>query len=146
MSCLSLRILVGVSLLSCGTAPAQNVSGTIVGTVPDATGAAVQSVSITVVNGATNVEFKTQTRSTAEYVAPGLPAGVYAVKAESPGFRQQLVKGLTLLPNRTERQDLTLEVGAVQQSVEVAASAPVINSENATIGNIMRARRSRRCR
>jgi hypothetical protein len=44
---------------------------------------------------------------------------------------------LTLLPNRTERQDLTLEVGAVQQSVEVAASTPVINSENATIGNIM---------
>src|SRR6266446_3396408 len=49
----------------------------------------------------------------------------------------QHVKGLTLLPNRTARQDLTLEVGAVQQAVEVAATAPVVNSENATIGNVM---------
>jgi hypothetical protein len=123
--------------LFCGSAMAQNVSGTIVGMVRDSTGAAIQSVSITIVNEGTNVEFKTQTNSAGEYTAPGLAAGAYTVKAETPGFRQQLVKNLTLLPNRTERQDLTLEVGAVQQSVEVAATAPVVNSENATIGNVM---------
>ena len=128
--------LVGLSLLS-DNAMAQNVTGTIVGTVRDSTGAAIQSVPIAIVNEGTNVEFKTQTNSAGEYTAPGLAAGVYTVKAESPGFRQQLVKGLTLLPNRTARQDLTLEVGAVQQSVEVAATAPVVNSENATIGNVM---------
>jgi hypothetical protein len=44
-----------------------------------------------------------------------------------------------LLPNRTLRQDFTLEVGQVQQAVEVTATAPVINSESATIGNIMQA-------
>src|SRR6266702_3525427 len=128
--------LVGLSLL-CDNAMAQNVTGTIVGTVRDSTGAAIQSVPIAIVNEGTNVEFKTQTNSAGEYTAPGLAAGVYTVKAESAGFRQQVVKGLTLLPNRTARQDLTLEVGAVQQSVEVAATAPVVNSENATIGNVM---------
>jgi len=63
---------------------AQNVSGTIVGMVRDSTGAAVQSVAITIVNEGTNVEFKTQTSSTGEYTAPGLAAGVYTIKAESP--------------------------------------------------------------
>ncbi len=128
---------VGLSFLLCSIAMCQNVTGTILGAVRDATGAAVQSVAITVVNEGTNIEFKTQTNAAGEYIAPGLAAGVYTVKAESAGFRQQIVTGLTLLPNRSERQDLTLEVGAVQQSVEVAATAPVVNSENATIGNVM---------
>ncbi len=109
--------------------------------VRDSTGAAVQSVSIAIVNEGTNVEFKTQTDSTGEYTAPGLAAGVYTVKAESPGFRQQLVKGLTLLPNRTERQDLTLEVGAVQQSVEVAATLPLSTRRTPPSATSCRARR-----
>ena len=125
------------ALLLCAAAAAQNVTGTIVGTVRDATGAPVQSVGITITNEDTNVEFKTQSSSSGDFTAPGLAAGNYRVTAEAPGFRQSSVKGLTLLPNRTVRQDLALEVGAVQQSVEVTAAPPVVNSESATIGNIM---------
>src|SRR5437763_1000592 len=128
----------GVTLLALySPALAQNVTGTIVGTVRDGTGATVQAVRITIANEATNIEFKTVTNATGDYTAPGLGAGNYTIKAEAPGFRQEVVKGLTLLPNRTERQDVTLEVGAVQQSVEVTAAAPVVNSENATIGNVL---------
>ncbi|HWB98195.1 MAG TPA: carboxypeptidase-like regulatory domain-containing protein [Bryobacteraceae bacterium] len=131
-----------ICLLACllaavPSALAQNVTGTIVGTVRDASGGGIQSVSITVTNQGTNVEFKTTTGSSGEYVAPGLGAGSYSVKAEAAGFRQALAKDLVLLPNRTARQDFTLEVGAVQQSVEVTAAAPLVNSENATIGNVM---------
>src|SRR5262249_36294704 len=132
----TLRLLFAILVLT-SIGMAQNVTGTILGTVRDSSGATVQAVSITVVNEGTNVEFKTQTNAAGDYVAPGLGAGLYTVKAEAPGFRQQVLKGLTLLPNRTERQDLTLEVGAVQQSIEVTAAAPVVNSENATIGNVM---------
>jgi hypothetical protein len=108
-----------------------------VGTVRDGSGAPIQDVRITIANEATNVEFKTLSNATGDYTAPGLGAGTYTIRVEAPGFRQGLVKGLTLLPNRTERQDVTLEVGAVQQSVEVNATAPVVNSENATIGNVL---------
>ena len=79
----SFLVLIFLSLVG-DPAIAQNVTGTIVGTVRDSTGAAIQSVPITVVNEGTNVEFKTQTNSDGEYIAPGLGAGVYTVKAESP--------------------------------------------------------------
>ena len=51
-----------------------------------------------------------------------------------------MVKGITLLPSRTTRQDFNLDVGNVQQTIEVAATATVLNTESATIGNIMQAR------
>ena len=56
------------------------------------------------------------------------------------GFRPNLVKGVTLLANRSARQDVTLQIGQLQQTVEVVAAAPVVNSENATIGNVMQSR------
>ena len=125
-------------LLICGQAAlAQTVTSTLVGTVRDASGAAVPNASIQVVNEGTNFTFKTVTATSGDYTAPALPVGKYTVKVDANGFRSNAVTGLVLLPNRTSRQDFTIEVGQVQQTIEVAATAPVVNSENATIGNVM---------
>ncbi|HZO51323.1 MAG TPA: carboxypeptidase-like regulatory domain-containing protein, partial [Bryobacteraceae bacterium] len=132
--------LIAASLLWTLTAipgSAQNVTGNIVGTIKDATGAAVAGAPVAIVNEGTNIEFKTQSNSDGDFVAPGLPGGTYTVRVEAPGFRATSAKGLILLANRSLRQDFALEVGTVQQAIEVNAAPPVLNTENATIGNIM---------
>ncbi len=134
------RVLLCVFALA-GTshrASAQNVAATIVGTVTDSSGAAVNGAVVTVINEQTNIEIKAATE-TGEFVAPNLPAGIYTVKAELPGFRPNVVKGVRVLSARTARVDIVLEPGAVSQTVEVNATAPVINSETATLGNILEA-------
>lgn len=119
------------------SAVAQNVTGNIVGTVRDASGASVPKASVTLVNEGTGLDFKTETNADGDFIAPGLASGRYEVRVEAAGFRPGLAKGLTLLANRSIRQDFTLEVGQVTQAVEVTAAPPVLNTENATIGNVM---------
>ncbi|MBL8219117.1 MAG: carboxypeptidase regulatory-like domain-containing protein, partial [Bryobacterales bacterium] len=115
----------------------QNVTGNIVGTVRDASGAIVPTATVAVSNEGTGIETKAQANSGGDFTVPGLPAGTYTVRVEATGFRSSQAKGLVLLPNRSLRQDFTLEVGTVQQVVEVSAAPPVLNTENATIGNVM---------
>ncbi len=117
----------------------QNVTGTIVGTVTDSSGAVVSGAAVSVVNEGTNIEYKAASSATGEYVVANLPPGTYSVKAEVQGFKPSLTRGVRLLATRSARVDIALEPGTVQQAVEVQASAPVVNSENATVGNILEA-------
>jgi Carboxypeptidase regulatory-like domain len=128
-----LGMFAAVSVLS-----AQNVTSTVIGSVRDSSSTAVARANVTVTNEGTGIENKTLTGADGEYVVPGLPAGQYTVRIEAPGLKPSVIRGITLLPQRTTRQDVTLEVGSLQQAIEVTASAPVVNTENATIGNVMR--------
>jgi len=125
------------SLAISGAALAQNVTGSIVGTLTDPTGAGVPGATITAANEGTAIETKTQSNSSGEFIFPGLQGGTYSLRVEASGFRSNIAKGLLLLANRSLRQDFALEVGTVQQAVEVNAAPPVLNTENATIGNVM---------
>jgi hypothetical protein len=126
-----------IATLAAVPALSQNVTSTLVGNVRDASGASILNAGVTVSNEGTGIETKTQSGADGEYTVSGLAFGQYTVRIEATGFRPNVAKGITLLPNRTLRQDFSLEVGNVQQTVEVAATAPVLNTENATIGNIM---------
>jgi hypothetical protein len=119
---------------------AQNVAGTITGLVQDPSGAVVPKAVITIKNNETNISFRTVTAESGEYIAPNLNPGLYEVQVEVPGFRPARATDARLLANRTLRVDFTLQTGAVNQTVEVQAAAPVINSESATIGNVMESR------
>ena len=94
---------------------------------------------MTVTNEDTNITSKAATGATGDYVASNLPPGSYTVTTEIAGFKKTTVKSVRLLANRTVRVDLVLEPGAITQTVDVTAPAPVVNSENATVGSIMEA-------
>ncbi len=126
-----------VVLLAAGQAGAQSITGVILGSVRDSTGGAIVGAEVTVTNEETGVVFKTRTDESGDYIVPNLSPGSYTVTAELQGFKQAVAKGIRLLANRSARVELTSEPGAVTQSIEVQATAPVINSENATIGNIL---------
>ncbi len=133
--------VVGMVLLAVLSLPvsmfAQNVTGTILGTLTDASGAAVTSATVVVVNQNTNIEYQAAVSNSGEYTATNLPTGNYSVKTTLAGFKPSVVKDVTVLPARASRVNVVLEPGAISQTVEVTATAPVVNSENATVGNIM---------
>src|SRR5262245_45135873 len=130
---IQVRFLMLMACLLMSSAPAQVVSGVIVGTVLDASGALVTNAAVTLTNEQTNLTFKTVTDEAGNYVVPNLPPGSYSVKVEANGFKPALAKSVSVLSNRTVRADATLETGTITQAVEVQATAPVVNSESSAI-------------
>jgi Carboxypeptidase regulatory-like domain len=116
---------------------AQNITGTIVGTVRDSSGGVMPGSAVSLTNEETNIQFAVIADETGDFVVPNLAPGIYTVKTEATGFKQSIIKGVRLLANRTLRLDVVLEPGALAQEVQVQATAPVVNSETATIGNVM---------
>ena len=114
---------------------AQSERGTIAGSVHDTSGAVVPGVKITVVNAATNVATNTVTNDAGDYTVPSLPVGLYNIRVEKDGFRPAQVTGLTLNAATNARADITLEVGATQQAVEVQATAVQLQTEDAKISS-----------
>ena len=103
--------------------PAQTGSATISGQVTDAAGAAVPGASIKVLNVQTGVERAIRTNELGLYVADILPPGEYQITAQAKGFKPSVHKGVVLLVDQRARQDIGLEVGSTQESVEVTAQA-----------------------
>ncbi|MBI4905451.1 MAG: TonB-dependent receptor [Acidobacteria bacterium] len=132
MNCIH-AVLLAVTLT--GMAAAQNTTGTILGTVKDASGAVIPAARIRVTNEATSIAVNVVTNERGDYVVTNLPAASYSVLAESPGFRKAVAEHVTLLLNATQRQDLTLQTGSVDQEVTVTAEAPVISSETSSVAS-----------
>jgi hypothetical protein len=129
--------LTALLLVLAATASAQTVTATLTGSVLDPTGAAVVNASLTLTHKATNTLRTASTNDRGDYTVPNLSPGLYSVAAEHPGFKRALVDSLELLVNQTARLDFTLEVGSVSESVEVAAGAPLVNSETASVGQVI---------
>src|SRR5437763_7837643 len=95
----------------------QNTTGTILGVIRDSSGAVIAGAKVRIVNESTNIAVSVVTNASGDYVATNLPAAHYSVDAESPGFRKTVVGHVALLLNATQRQDLTLQAGALEQAV-----------------------------
>jgi hypothetical protein len=115
----------------------QSTTGTILGTIKDTMGAVISGVRVRVTNEGTGISMDTLTNSTGDYVVPNLPAAVYGVQAEAPGFRKARVEHISLLLNATVRNDIRLEPGVFEQTVTVTAEAPVVNSDTSSISSVV---------
>src|SRR5262245_45076103 len=94
-----LLFIVAAILILAALAFGQNIAGTILGTITDASGAAV-TATVSLVNEQTNIEYKAAAGETGEYVAPNLPPGTYTVRTELTGFKPSIVRGVRVLANR----------------------------------------------
>src|SRR5579859_7543333 len=113
-------------------ATAQSLFGTILGRVTDSSQAVVTGAKLTIRNEATNAERTVTTDSLGDFEAPTLPVGTYQVTCESTGFKRAIVNGIVLQVDERQRVDVRLEPGAAAQSVEVAATARMIETDTAT--------------
>ena len=91
-------------------------------------------------NVETNAQVEVKADENGDFIAPSLAPGLYSVKTQATGFKQTVTGPVRLLANRSVRLEIALEPGEITQQVEVQAISPVINSESATIGNILESR------
>ena len=130
------RISGGFLLVSASILMAQT-SGTIVGTVHDTSGAEIAGATITVTNIERGTSQTVVSDSAGDYVVPFLPAGAYRVGVEKQGFQRQESAPTQVDVDQWARLDFSLNVGTLQQTVEVTSAAPLIRSEIAELGEVI---------
>ena len=113
----------------------------IQGVISDASGGVIPAANVTVANVATGVEFDAQSNETGFYSVPFLSPGTYNVTAQTEGFAPSVRENLKLDVQQTARVDFALSVGTVTEVVEVSAAAALLDSEQATMGQVIENKR-----
>ena len=111
---------------------AQNVTGSISGIVQDTSGQFVPGASVTITNKATTASVKLLTDERGDFTANGLQAGAYALLISKEGFKQFVLPDVVLTAGeRRAIGGLTLQVGAVNESVTITAVTPSVQTVSA---------------
>jgi len=132
--------MVALLSMALGISYAQT-GGEITGEVRDPSGALVPNASVVVTNTATNVTRQTSTNTAGLYSFPDLTPGTYNVKVTAAGFDTIVKANILLQVQQVARVDFALVVGAATQTVEVAANAALLSTENATVGTVIEEQR-----
>ncbi len=111
--------------------------GEITGEIKDASGGVVVGATVTATNLGTNARRATTTNGAGVYSFPSLVPGNYSLKVEMQGFRTVARGDIQLQVQQTARIDFTLQVGQVTEIVEVTGGAPLLATENATVGTVV---------
>jgi hypothetical protein len=128
--------VLGIILLSAGVANGQSFLGSIVGTVKDATGGIVPEAQVTLTEVGTGIQRTGKTNADGNYYFSDLSPGTYAVAVSKEGFKEARSTNIVLTAQQTVRFDATIEVGSTTQTIEVKATAPTLNTENAQLGDV----------
>ncbi len=116
---------------------AQSFHGSIVGTVADASGGSISGASVTLTSSDTNERKAAPSGADGAFRFVDLNPGNYRLEIEQPGFKRQTRTNVQVEVAAVVRVDVSLEVGDTTQSVVVTDSAPLIQSENATLSQVI---------
>jgi hypothetical protein len=123
-----------VFILAAVCAFAQRDLGTITGTITDPQGAGVPNARVTITEDATGLSYTVQSTQLGEFVRPLLKAGTYTLTVEVQGFRKAEQKGVIVTPGDRIGVNIALQVGQIDQTVEVMAAAPLLQTESTVQG------------
>src|SRR6266436_5897196 len=139
-----LLLAVGMYAGLCGAAWAQEVTGSISGTVGDSSGAAVAGAKVTIKSLDKNVVVRTLTaEATGQYLAAYLPVGSYEVVAEAPNFKKSVYSKIALNVADKLTINLALEVGSVSEIVTVEANPLQVELQSVTAGGLINGTQAR---
>ena len=124
-------------ILSPASVAAQTVTGTILGNVVDASGAAVPNAQVTATNQDTGVVRAAVSTSDGVYTLPSLLAGKYSIQATAQGFAPAQVKDIVVNVGSNSRVDLVLRVGQVTQQVTVTEAVPTVETTSSEVAQVM---------
>ncbi len=132
------RILSCLFLFVCAlNLHAQVVNANLTGNVIDGSGAGVPGAKVTAINTGTNRAQEATADSSGAYNIPSLLPGEYRVEVEQKGFKKEVLSGIVLQVAQNARLNVTLQVGEVTDSLTVESAAPLVNSDNATVGGVI---------
>lgn len=129
--CLALCFLFSVQLLAQGT------GGRILGRVGDPSGAVLGNVKVTATNDATGVGHDSLTNDSGDYVFPDLPVGNYSLTFDLSGFKKSVRHGITLDVNQVITLNMTMQLGAAQEVVDVTSEAPLVDTTSTQLGAVV---------
>jgi outer membrane receptor protein involved in Fe transport len=118
-------------------APLAAQRASIVGVVSDPTGAAIVGATVRATNSSTGLKWSAKTRGQGEYSFELLPPGTYVVEASANGFSLAHSANLQVPVNATSRVDLRLDLASVKESVQVASSTPLVETETSEQGLVV---------
>ena len=124
-------------LFTCWALLAQVERAAIVGNVTDKSGASMAGVDVVVTNEATNTKTLLVSDESGGYTAVNLIPGSYSITASHSGFRPVIFRTFVLQVGQTARLDISMEVGNVEQTVEVTGAIPLLQTENASVGQVI---------
>src|SRR5688572_12324725 len=116
---------------------AQTATANINGYVRDASGATVPRATITATMTEQQLVRTTDTNSDGFFQLLALPSGTYSITFQAPGFQRQTQTGLALTLNQNLRVDASLRVGAVETQVDIAATAPLVETTSAAMSGLI---------
>ena len=123
-------------LLAAVAGYAQTIDGSISGHVVDPQGGAIANASVTVAEPTRGVRTTLKTNGTGDFFTPGLQPGSYSISVESPGSRNWSARrSRSMLTKSSRLATLTMEVGAVTESIEVTAQAALLQTESVERSN-----------
>jgi Carboxypeptidase regulatory-like domain/TonB dependent receptor-like, beta-barrel/TonB-dependent Receptor Plug Domain len=111
--------------------------GTITGQVVDTSGAVVPTAKVTLINPSTGQNILVETNTEGTYTFLSLTAGRYEVIAEKEGFRKAQASNVIVQVSTTTRLDIQMELGAVQETVQVESTTPLLQTERSDLGTVV---------
>jgi len=131
------RTLLCALWVSCTVASYGQTLGEITGHLSDATGASLPAAAITLTSITTGAVRTAISTDAGDYSLPSVPPGLYRVKVEHPGFKNVISNNVEVQVQQTVRLDFTMQVGQVNETVEVEGLADQLQAENATVGTVI---------
>ena len=126
-----------LSLLVAAPIQAQVTTADLIGTVTDSSGAVVVSAQVTATNEGTSQARSALTDASGNYLISQLHPGRYTLSCELAGFKKLVQTGIELQVNQRAQINLVLEVGEVNQVVEVEGTAPLLESQSSVLGSVI---------
>jgi len=116
---------------------AQGTSGRVVGRVSDPAGAVLANVKVTLVNEGTSVSRDTKTNESGDYDFVEVPVGTYRLEFDLTGFKKNVRHGVSLDINQVITLNMTMQVGAAQEIVDVTSEAPLVETTSTQLGAVV---------
>jgi len=126
-----------VMAMTLPAAMGQTYTATVTGTIADPQGSSIAGAKVVAINQGTKLEYAVQTNDSGVYTIPFLPIGDYVLSAEATGFKKLVSSNFKLEVNQIGRINLTMQVGAVSDQVTVTDVAPILQTENVTVGQVL---------
>jgi hypothetical protein len=121
-----------------GIAVAQEITGSIAGTVKDANGAAVKDATVTITDADKKIVVRTvNTNDDGEFSVPLLPVAYYDITVEAANFKKHIDNGVKVNVNERRTLDVTLEAGNITETVTVTSDLLQVNTQSAAAGNVI---------
>jgi hypothetical protein len=124
-------LLLTLCFISITPSSGQVTTATIYGTVMDTSGARIPGATVNLVHQETGAETTKISTETGEFQFDFIRPGTYTISIELPGFKKYQATGIQLIAGQSLRQTYTLEVGQATETVQVEATAPLVNTVSA---------------